>query len=350
MTQFLGKLDIVSGITDNFENVSLQGYKGIIIGNESGLSVVVSMEGQGDTKSLYPGTVDFFPIKQGFSGTITISNTALLNNVTSWPSSFIQFDAVGIGDSINTSVYPLTLPRLTNIGNPVNANVTNANALINTGNSNPQNIITVQPSDAASPTWLADSAGNLIIKSDVAGALKTLLQLISGANPQVLLSATGLLTEILGNLKVDGLIESTTNSGILFDVVATPIKWITALSSCQILGDNLADQIDIDAPTGTRVLIINANGIQIQGTRNIDIGSSGTFKMRNSAGTLTRLGDTSGTGTGTVNHNLGVSPDFMAITTHSVGSQTVGYDSETATQVHVTAAAGLAWFGFLLKR
>lgn len=63
-----------------------------------------------------------------------------------------------------------------------------------------------------------------------------------------------------------------------------------------------------------------------------------------------RTGDTAGTGTGTVNHNLGAVPDFMAITTHVNGSQTVGYDSETSTQVHVTAGAGLAWFGLLTKR
>src|SRR5229473_3731643 len=115
MTQFLGIQAVVANTPASFRTSS-QGYSGLLIGNESGLTVIITLDGTGHSKSLYPGVVDYFPLTSGYTGTVIIGSTAQLNNVASWPSSFIQFDAVGIHEHINLNAYPLTLPRLTNIG------------------------------------------------------------------------------------------------------------------------------------------------------------------------------------------------------------------------------------------
>lgn len=204
MTKFIGIQTITAGQDTVQSNLPMDGVKGYLVGNESGLTEVIIMDGQGDSKSLYPGTVDYFPVRKGFSGTIIAKNQSLLNNVALWPSSFLQYDMVGIGDtSFNASVYPLTLPRLTNIGNSVPL-TTSTSQLINNGSAPLSNIITVQPSDVATPTWLADNSGNFTVKGDNAGTLTTLLQLIAGASPTVKLAAASILVEVLGGLQIDG--------------------------------------------------------------------------------------------------------------------------------------------------
>lgn len=108
-----------------------------------------------------------------------------------------------------------------------------------------------------------------------------------------------------------------------------------------------ASQIAFYVPNGTNRVHIDANGMSVD---------SGTFFVNSngwkgpSGDSFARAGSSSGTGSGTFNHSLGAIPDFAAITTHVNGSQTVGYDSETSTQFHVTAGAGLTWFAFLTKR
>src|SRR6266849_580217 len=100
MTVTLGVLPIVAGVPTSKE---VADYKGLLIGNESGLTVTITMDGTNDSKSLYPGTVDYFPLRKSFSGTVKITNSAMLNNVASWPSSFLQFDALGPNDDVNIS-------------------------------------------------------------------------------------------------------------------------------------------------------------------------------------------------------------------------------------------------------
>lgn len=75
--------------------------------------------------------------------------------------------------------------------------------------------------------------------------------------------------------------------------------------------------------------------------------SEGTYSFL--TGSISRVSVFSGTGSGTYNHNLGATPDFIALSTHTNGSQTLGYDSENSTTVHVTCGAGLAFIGLAVK-
>lgn len=56
-----------------------------------------------------------------------------------------------------------------------------------------------------------------------------------------------------------------------------------------------------------------------------------------------------GTGSGTYNHGLGAVPKFVGAMAHAVGSQTMGWDSETSTTVHITCGASLAFAGMAIR-
>ena len=105
----LGSITIASGANTTFTTPS-DGMQGIIIGNLSGLTCTISMVGGGTTKTLYPSTTDFFPIKKGFTGVISIVPVSTLSNVSSFSANTLIFDAVGINESINVSAYPMILP------------------------------------------------------------------------------------------------------------------------------------------------------------------------------------------------------------------------------------------------
>jgi hypothetical protein len=115
----VGSLTIAAGTPDTFKAPS-DGMKAIIIGNESGLTVTVTMESGHVQKTLYPGILDWFAVKKGFTGNIKLNPEAMLSNVALWPSSSLIFDAIGIRDPEEATMYPISLPRVTNTGNTVN--------------------------------------------------------------------------------------------------------------------------------------------------------------------------------------------------------------------------------------
>ncbi len=105
----LGSITIASSTNTTFTTPS-DGMQGIIIGNLSGLTCTISMVGGGIAKTLYPSNVDFFPIKKGFTGVISIVPVSTLSNVSSFSANTLIFDAVGINEAINVNSYPMILP------------------------------------------------------------------------------------------------------------------------------------------------------------------------------------------------------------------------------------------------
>lgn len=86
MSYSLGTLTISAG-TNATQEAPSSGAKAVIIGNESALTCKITMEGGGVAKTLYPGVVDWFEIRQGFTGNIQISPSAVLLNGASFPSA-----------------------------------------------------------------------------------------------------------------------------------------------------------------------------------------------------------------------------------------------------------------------
>src|SRR6266702_2686457 len=207
MTQFIGIVDVSTGKDTSKQIGQSSGYGGFTIGNESDFSVIVKMDGTGHRKSLYPGTVYFFPAHEGFSGTILFNLLSKLNNISTWPSAFLQIDAVGVNEPVNTSAYPMPLPRQMSVGNTLTTVGATAGNIQNDGSINGTSIIEVTPSGAASSTIVMNSDGTLTIKGDVAGVLTTLLQLIPGAAAaasSVRLADSTRRVEVLGTFLSDG--------------------------------------------------------------------------------------------------------------------------------------------------
>jgi len=118
MSVTLGTLPITSGKNTAFIAPS-NGLKAILIGNDSGLTVTVTMENCGVQKTLYPGVLDWFAVRRGFNGVIRVSPYTVLNNVAAWPASSLIFDAIGLNDPEHADMYPVAMYRVINSGNVV---------------------------------------------------------------------------------------------------------------------------------------------------------------------------------------------------------------------------------------
>lgn len=106
----LGTINIAAGVNTSFK-APPTGVQALVIGNESGLTCVVTLEGTGTQKTLYPGTVDVFPVGIGFSGIVFVAPSSLIGTAILYPGTFLACDAIGIGDNLNYGAYPMALPR-----------------------------------------------------------------------------------------------------------------------------------------------------------------------------------------------------------------------------------------------
>lgn len=195
MSVSIGNLTIAAGQNKIF-TAPREGQKAILIGNESGLTCTITMEGSGIQKTLYPSTLDWFPVRPGFTGNILISPSAVLNNTSQWPSSTLIFDAIGIGDIEDSRQYPIQLTRLSNVGNTVTTAMGGSTTLQNDNNADDTQVIEMQVTGSPQSTGRWGNNGNFFIKQYISGVLTTLFQVIENAATCVLLGATGKTTEI----------------------------------------------------------------------------------------------------------------------------------------------------------
>lgn len=122
MSYSLGSATITPGVKGSFTSIN-SGIQGIIVGNLSGYSLSVQLEGGATAKTLYPGTADFFQYFYGFSGVIFWVTTSTVN-IQNIPGSTINFDAVGKTENFNSSVYPMSIAVVQSVnptatGNPL---------------------------------------------------------------------------------------------------------------------------------------------------------------------------------------------------------------------------------------
>jgi hypothetical protein len=199
-----GKIGLIAGQkTQN--DLGGTGLSGIVIGNESGLTVTVEMEGTGGKWTLYPGTVDFFsvPVNKQWNGNLLLSPSADLNNSSFWPGSYCYVDTYGIGER-PSGTYPLSLNRANNLGNQV--------TVVSGSSTNVQNDNNAAGTSVVESTVLGSPSSNTEIFNDGSGwfgrwvnpTFTKIFQWFSVGSTALQLAAAGLLTEVLGNLKVDG--------------------------------------------------------------------------------------------------------------------------------------------------
>ena len=375
MTYFAGTVDLSSGKNTSFQGVQ-SGLLGYIIGNESGYTVVVEMQGTGQSKTLYPGTVDIFEAGESFSGTIKFTLTSKLSNVSSWPSTFLQLDAVGIRDTINENSYPIPLPRLVNIGGSVNFVTGIATAIQNDGNvAGTQIIESTVSGDVGSCVTLTND-GNLVI-GDAAhhGSVKFDNNTIS-SNGSGTLSVANLVDN--GTLIIIGA-SSLDNGGITTDGAGNVSKVGNITSASGTVKANSIDtnltgsanykvsgQSVLSTDGANKQVFLNSPNVGGGGAVDFQIGGVGEFEISTGAisqlvsgngfewfnnNFLPEISFFTGNGSGTYNHGFNgagesISPFHVIPIVNQVGSATQGYDSITTTQVHITLGAALNFKAF----
>lgn len=203
MSNQYGKIPLVSG-QQIIEDVGGTGLSGIVIGNESGLTCTVTLQGANVKKTLYPGTVDKFEVPKGrsWTGNMQIDPTADLNNIISWPSSHIYVDTYGVNEPI-TGQYPFVLNRAGNVGNPVSFVSGSSTSVQNDNNVAGTEFIeaTVLGSPSSNEAHFVDGSG--WIGRWINPTFTKVFQWFSAGATALQLGAAGLLTEVLGGAKVD---------------------------------------------------------------------------------------------------------------------------------------------------
>ncbi|SRR6266487_2945832 len=307
MSHFYGTIDIVAGVRQ-FADVGASGISGVLIGNESGLTVVITMQGANTSRSLYPGTVDWFPLptNSSFNGQVQIDPTANLNNIASWPGSYVQIDTFGVNEAPQ-GYYPMGLPRNTNVGNTVNTTGGTASAIQNDNNAVGTTVVESTPQGVGSSTLLEKNDGTVEFGELVAGVVTNYFQGTPGANPVLTLGEASKSVTVRGPLNAgsfdsDGGTFFSNGSGIV----------------------------------SVRQLLLQANGLTA-------ISKFGVYTV-----------GTTGTA---FNHNLGTTPDIViAVIQGTAGGagalHNVKVDAASYTSTQFTAiadAAGVSFVGIAIK-
>lgn len=160
-----------------------------------------------------------------------------------------------------SKLYTGPLIRQTNLGGTVNTNVSGS-TLDNQGNPVGTVIITIRPSDvtAGSYTIYADNTGHFQVQSDNGGTLTNLLDLISGASPEVVIAATGVETLVQGTLRVlqNMSVGSTLNANIAL-AIETAVATQEGLVVFGVAGQT-GDLFVVESSTFATYFAIDATG------------------------------------------------------------------------------------------
>lgn len=311
MAKFFGTFPITANVRTIVNSVGPSGLSGVLLGNESPYHVIVTLDGTGLSRTLYPGTVDFFEITKGFNGNIFLDPSALLNNTASWPSEFVQVDTLGSNER-PTGVYPYTLVRTTNQGSNVAAT-----AIDNEGNPPLTQIITAIVA-GDSPNKAVSMTNDGIFSVGTAAHPG----LISFDNGLILSNGAGRWTVVLLNTNT---IDSPADGG---NSVLSVTAGITRLQSTGV--------IRIQVPGGqTNWEFDNAGNFNnIHGGR-INFKTGHIQEINNGAVTTS--------GTVLVPHGLSTTPEAVLVSPESPGaSTTFSANTYTATNFTLFNASGVS--------
>jgi hypothetical protein len=404
--QIITKFDPSAEASGNFALSELSnGIGTFILWNESNWTLDITMP-NGDTDIAPAWTASIFA-PTGPQGQVTWTQDAQLDQVMP-PQSKVWVIAYQTSENI-AGTFPLALVRQTSVGNVVTTSGGNVTNLINDGNiSNTQIIESTVVSDTGSAVSVTNNGivaigttanpGSITLKGPISTDNGTLVSNGSGTltavavktntakasdgsswasvtagsatriqnASQVVLQVPGGTTVLATNstgVNVTGTLGATGDitsggtlhtTGTITDSADNSWASVTAGSVTRIQN---ATQVVLQVPGGTTVLSATSTGVNVTGTH----ASSGTntasaYLLAAGSGnyglytnSLSRWSDFSGTGSVTVNHNLGATPSFAWCWCNaSASSQTMG-NTQTSTQVTVTAGAGLAWHGCAVR-
>jgi hypothetical protein len=263
----------------------------------------------------------------GIGGTISVTNVSALSNETTTVKTLI----IDIGLVGNTLLYQLFSDG-------------SATWSVISGGV-PHTVL--QVNNSGTPLQLGKSGdntevlGNLNIDGTASSGTFTFNNGASMASGDLALNAHGITSA--------GLIQSTTFESLNYhDSSGNDGMVITAGATTRIQS---AGQVAIQVPGGTTRFSVISTGASVAGT--LGVSGDTTFTgniIFNTGSSLSAVGFGSGSGTGTYTHTLGVTPQWVGLSPHFVGSMTMGYDSETSSNVHVTCGVAATAFVMWCER
>ncbi len=328
----------------------------------------VTYNGPGHQGAIWvPSNTEYFFSDMNASNPGFISVTSYnTTNVSPAPTGIVLVTLYSVDEKLPVGTWPVSIPQ-----SQVQSNVNNT-TLVNTGNPSGTQVILITPAGSSGPTFSFLSDGTLTIATVVAGAPANVIQIIPGGTPILKLGQGVSSVEIENNLNVlnnlsvsgksflDGGLASTNGSGsfIFNNSNNQNLTWTTNasafLSSIQgnsdgtVTYNSSGSNHKFLSGGNTEIADVTSGGILLKGAFNYDTGSTGRVKMQN-GNTIQAISSFTGAATGTYNHNCGQTPFWVIPMQNVVGSQTMGYDSVTSTQVHVTSFSGASFKALCLS-
>lgn len=215
--------------------------------------------------------------------------------------------------------------------------------LSNTGNNNLNVLI-----DGAQAFQINPGGIDANILSGGGGLTGNLLKLKNGTH------VMSMSDDASGNLNVllDGAQAFQVNPGGIDTNILSGGGTLTTQNVAFVNGTNTSKiQVDasgnmnVDLPSGTRAYQLNAGGIDLKTySRNISV-----LKTVFTTGSITAISAFTGSTTNTYSHGLGVTPDIVIPMVNVSGSQSMGYDTLTATTVHITSPSSVSFKALAIK-
>ncbi len=405
--QIIAKFDPNAATTGEFALSELSnGIGTFILWNESNWTLDITMP-NGDTDIAPAWTASIFEPK-GPQGQVTWMQDSQLDQVNP-PQSKVWVVAYQQSDNI-AGTFPVALVRQTSVGNVVTTSGGNVANLINDGNiastqfiestvsgdgggsavsvtvagvvaigttANKGSITLKGPLSTDGATFTTDGSGNLAATSyNKTGITTTSVAANAGTYNAIDMTPTtnnvGMVFYGRDNTGTPQIAASVTPTALNYEIYAlvatgditsggtlhntntithTGNNSLAAVTPGTVTRIANATQVALQVPGGSTVLSVVSNAINCSqpvacGQFNLT-GSSGNYRLYTNS--LSRWSDFSGTGSVTVNHNLGATPSFAwCWCDAAASSQTMG-NTQTSTQVTVTAGAWLHWHGCAVR-
>lgn len=271
------------------------GWQYIRVINNSPYLLSVSFGGMG-TADFPEMFLEDILITNTFNGKITIIPIANFSATTiaSALSTLVSINAYGVGEIKSPQAQPLT--TISAVGNSVPLSAT-ATSVANDGNASGTQFVEATPTGA--------SASTVSIKNDGTSLFSGLMALnkaLGGATQEFLHFAPS---------------------------------------------DQATFQWGFDIDTAGNLLIVDQNSGHIEVT--IEPGTPTGLKLSNTGNIIEGWSFFSGNASGNYNHGLGLTPNVVLLNASAVGSETLGWDTPTGTQVHITNGDGVAWTALALR-
>lgn len=348
--------DPATSTSDTFTVPQSSANGKMVVYNESNISLQFTFQ-NGNTAYVPAWTAMLFHGPFG-NVNVTWEQQTILSGGGAAPLSQVVVETYSCNEPI-PGTFPAALVRQTNIGNSVPVS-TSANAIINDGSVTNTNIVEATVSgDSASAVKITNNGAESLGTTANPGSLTITASaghtgISVGGGCQSHFDDAKIYTDGNGTLIITGACDVTgqvngSTASFTGNVESLSLELSGGTNVPKISSDS-SGNINIDVPAGTRIAQINGGGVDLTTASTYDI-TAGTmhaasaFKFSNSQ-TMSKISTFSGTGSGTYNHNLGGTPAIVLPITDVSGSQTMGYDTVTSTQVHITAGGSLAFKAF----